>query len=118
MSHTGLEDNITSTFRYTNHSQVVVGSTIIPKNSCFSLQTWQRDSPQTFSDSDNANFTQVILYDGTNTTNGNVIYTTKIEQDKTGYRTISTYDFQMILPENGAAGFTGSTAYYFYVELT
>jgi hypothetical protein len=118
LSHTSVSDNITSTFRFANHSSVTVGSRTIGKNECFSIQTWQRDAAQAFSDSDNANFTQVILYDGTNTSNGNVIYETKIENDKTGYRADSTYDFQIMLPENGAVGFTSSTAYYFYVELT
>jgi len=118
LSHTSKDDNITTTFRYANHSSLVVGAKTIGKNECFALQTWQRDRAQTFSDSDNANFTQVILYDGTNTTNGNVVYETKTENDKTGYRTDSTYDFQILLPENGAVGFSSSTPYYFYVELT
>ena len=106
---------------YANHSQLTIGSVVLAKNTCFSVHTWQRNAAQVFSDSDNANFTQTILYDGTNTTNGNIVYTTKIELDKPGYRILGsseTYDFQMLLPENGAAGFTSSTAYYFYVELT
>ena len=48
-------------------------------------------------------------------------YENKIENDKQGYRvlgTSETYDFQILLPENGALGFSASTAYYFYVELT
>src|SRR3989338_1042434 len=118
LSHSSGDDNITTTFRYANHYSLVVGAKTIGKDECFALQTWQRSIAQTFSDSDNANFTQVILYDGTNTTNGNVVYETKIENDKTGYRADSTYDFQILLPENGANGFTSSTAYYFYVELT
>lgn len=118
LSHTNKDDNITTTFRYANHSQIVVGSIIIPKNTCFALNTWQNDRAQVFADSNNANFTQVILYDGTNTTNGNIVYETKIENDMTGYRSDSTYDFQILLPENGANGFSSSTAYYFYVELT
>ena len=118
LSHISADDNITRTFRFANHSSLIVGAKTIGKNECFSLQTYQRDGPQTFSDSDLANFTQVILYDGTNTTNGNVIYETKIENDKTGYRSDSTYDFQILLPENGNPSFIGSTAYYFYVELT
>ena len=118
LSHTSKDDNITTTFALANHSSITVGARIIGKNECFALNTYQNGDPQTFEDSDNANFTQVILYDGTNTTNGNVLYETKIENDKVGYRSDSTYDFQILLPENGALGFTGSTAYYFYVELT
>lgn len=114
------EDNINATFSQTNHSSIVVGARTIGKNECFSVQTWQRDGTQTFADSDNANFTQVLLYDGAyNTTNSNVVYETKIDNDVEGYKNDgSTFDFQMILPEVATPGFTGSTAYYFYVELT
>jgi hypothetical protein len=118
LSHTSKDDNITITFRYANHSSLSVGTRNIGKNECFALQTYTRDAAQAFTDSDTANFTQVILYDGTNTTNGNIVYETRIENDKVGYRTDSTYDFQILLPENGALGFSSSTAYYFYVELT
>lgn len=119
LSHTNKDDNITATFDLRNHSSITVGSVVIGKDQCFSVQTYQRDAAQVFSDSDNANFTQVILYDAAyNITNGNVVYETKIEGDITGYRSGDTYDFQIILPESGAVGFTASTAYYFYVELT
>ena len=118
LSHTST-DNITATFANANHSQIAIGAVVIGKNQCFSVQTWQRDRAQVFSDSDNANFTQVILYDGAfNTTNGNIVYETKIESDITGYNAGESYDFQMLLPENGGVGFSSSTAYYFYVELT
>ena len=126
INHSNREDNITATFSLTNHSQIVVGSVIIPKNSCFSVQTWQKDAVQSFADSDSANFTQVLLYDGTNnsvnktdyTLRGNVVYEAKIESDVTGFNSGETYDFQMILPESGLATWSGSTAYYFYVELS
>jgi hypothetical protein len=119
LSHTGLDDNITATFTNTNHSSVVIGSQIIGKNECFTVQTYQRDASQVFADSDNANFTQIILYDGAfNSTDGNVVYATIMQEDITGYDSTETFDFQIILPENGATGFSSSTGYYFYVELT
>jgi hypothetical protein len=119
LSHTNKDDNITATFDKTNHSSLTIGSVVIGKDECFSVQTWQNDAAQVFDDSDDANFTEVILYDGAfNKTDGNIIYETKIEDDVTGYRSDSTYDFQILLPESGAVGFSGSTAYYFYVELT
>src|SRR3989338_10672111 len=119
LSHTNKDDNITKTFQYQNHSSIIVLSVAIGKNECFSAQTWQRDSAQAFDDSDNENYTEVLLYDGAfNRTNGNLIYETKIENDVIGYRTDSTYDFQMIVPESGVPGFASSNAYYFYVELT
>ena len=119
LSHTNKDDNITATFNKANHTAITVGTRAIGKNECFSIQTYQRDAAQVFADSATANFTQVILFDGAkNQTTGNVVYETKIESDITGYRSDSTYDFQMIVPENGAVGFSSSTAYYFYVELT
>ena len=119
LSHTNKDDNITATFNKANHTSITTGSRVIGKNECFSVQPYQKGAAQVFADSNNANFTQVILYDGAfNTSSGNVVYETKIESDLTGYRSDSTYDFQMIVPESGAVGFTSSTAYYFYVELT
>jgi hypothetical protein len=118
LGHTNRDDNITATFRNTNHTALTIGSVVIGKDECFSIQTWQNDNAQVFDDSANANFTEVILYDGAlGKAGGNIIYVTEIEDDITGYRSDSTYDFQMLLPENGAAGFSSSTAYYFYVEL-
>lgn len=118
LNHTNLDDNITATFTKVNHSQLIIGSLVIEKNKCFSAQMWQNDAEQSFTDSDNANFTQVLLYDGTNSTNGNLIYETKIEGGKEGYNPSESYDFQMILPENGLPVWTGSIGYYFYVELS
>ena len=122
LSHTSRDDNVTKTFQYRNHSQITVGGIVIGKNECYSIQTWQNDDDQAFSNSDDANFTEVILYDGAlNSMTGNVVYQTNIEDNLQGYRntgTNETYDFQMIVPENGAPGFSSSTAYYFYVELS
>ena len=132
MNHSNKEDNITATFSRANHSQLVIGAITIAKNACFAVQTFQKCSSgstgcaQVFSDSDNANFTQVILYDGTNNSvdksaksfTGNLVYTTKIQNDIQGFVPGSVFDFQMILPENGAPGYASSTAYYFYVELS
>lgn len=122
LSHTSAsskDDNVTATFNLRNHSSITVGSVVIGKDECFTVQTYQNSAEQTFDDSDNANFTQIILYDAAyNITNGNVVYAAPIEDEVTGYRSDSTYDFQMIVPEDGTVGFSGSTAYYFYVELT
>ncbi len=119
LSHAGPDDNVTKTFTGTNHSSIIIGSRIIGKNECFTAQMFQRDAAQTYTDSDLANFTQILLYDGAfNTTGGNMIYATFMYPDIVGYKPTESYDFQMIVPENGAVGFTGSTAYYFYVELT
>jgi hypothetical protein len=53
----------------------------------------------------------MALYDSTS-----IIYATILENDLAGYDG-QTYDFQMLVPENGSQGFTGATAYYLYVEL-
>ena len=121
LSHTNKDDNITATFATTstNHSSITIGSVVIGEDECFTLQTYQKDNAQVFADSDNANFTQVILYDGAyNRSDGNVVYETKIENSITGFDSTETYDFQMIVPEDGSVGFSSSTAYYFYVELS
>jgi len=122
LSHTSVtskDDNVTATFANFNHSELTIGGVVIAKNDCFSVQTFQKDAVQVFDDSDNANFTQVILYDGAyNRTTGNVVYATFIENNEIGYRSDEKYDFQMIVPEDGSTGFVSSTPYYFYVELT
>lgn len=118
LNHTSPDDNITATFTYVNHSQMVIGGVVIGKDECFSIHTWQKGAAQSYNDSDNANFTQLILYDGTNTTNGAVVYATEIETNNVGYNSLETYDFQMLLPENSKVGFSGSTPYYFFVELS
>ena len=119
LSQTSKDDNITATFAYRNHSSITIGSVEIGKDECYSVQTYVENNAQSFTDSNTANFTEIILYDGAyNTTTGNVVYATEMEQDKIGYRSDSTYDFQMIVPEVATVGFSSSTAYYFYVELT
>ena len=69
-------------------------------------------------------FEEVLLYDRpapllTNETIlfGNVVYASIIQSDVSGFNG-QTYDFEMILPERGFTGWTSSTAYYFYIELS
>ena len=113
------DDNITTTFNSRNHSAITVGSRVIPQNDCFTVVSYQKDAAQVFTDSIEANFSEIILYDAAfNRTNGNVVYATFIMSDVPGYKSDEKYDFQMVLPENGNVSFTGATAYYFYVELT
>ena len=54
-----------------------------------------------------------MLHDDTS-----IIYATRLEDDSTSYSGGETFDFQMLVPENGADGFSGATAYYLYVELS
>jgi len=111
LNHTNGDDNITKTFNQQSHKGFFVGTREILANTCFSVRTYVNSTSQS------ARFEEVVLYDGTNESNGNIIYATPLEQDTYGFDN-STYDFQMIVPENGLATWTSSIAYYFYVELT
>ena len=108
MSHTNNpSDNISTTFNQQNHPEFYVGSVNIPLNDCYSLYTYKNDTAQS------SDFAEILLHDKTN-----VVYATIIEQNALGFNPNQTYDFQMILPENGQESWSSSTAYYFYVELT
>ena len=105
MSHTGVSDNITATFSDASHVGFYVGSTQFLDDACSHTVNTYVGGTSTSA------FEEVALYDG-----ANVIYTGLLEQDATGFDG-NSYDFQMIVPENGSAGFSGATAYYLYVEL-
>jgi hypothetical protein len=98
-------DNLTRTFSDTTHSSFWVGSRFINANSCPTLNTYINNVSQ------NTDFEEMALYDATST-----IYATILENRLAGYDG-QLYDFQMLVPENGTQGFSGSTAYYLYVEL-
>jgi hypothetical protein len=110
LSQTNQYDNITKTFNANsatgNHSEFFVGSVNISINSCPTVHTYVNDSSQT------SRFAEVALY-----TSGTIVYSTLLENRVTGFD-YNPYDFQMLVPENGAKGFSGATAYYLYVELT
>ena len=107
LHHTSPDDNLTATFNATaNHPTFTVGMRTIDANSCPALNTYINNQTQS------ANFFEMALYDGIN-----IIYSTIINQNTVGYNG-SSYDFQMLVPENGNSTWVGSTAYYLYVELT
>lgn len=111
LNHTNKDDNVTATFNEQTHEGFFAGTREILTDTCPSVHTYVNSTSQI------TNFEEVVLYDGTNGTNGNIVYATPLEQDLYGFDN-NTYDFQMIVPEVGLATWTGSTAYYFYVELT
>ena len=111
LNHTNKDDNITKTFNAQSHNGFYVGTREILANTCFSVRTYVNSTSQS------SKFEEVLLYDGTNSSNGNMVYATPLEQDVYGFDN-NTYDFQMIVPENGLPTWASSTAYYFYVELT
>jgi hypothetical protein len=106
MFHTNNSgDNITKTFQYGTHDPFWVAGRNIASGSCPTINTYIGNATQ---DND---FEEMALYDSTS-----IIYATILENDLAGYDG-QTYDFQMLVPENGSQGFTGATAYYLYVEL-
>jgi len=114
MNHTGLYDNISVTFNSTNHTSFYVGAVPIANNTCSSLATYRNSAPQS------TYFQEVALTDSSSYTSGSggkIVYSTKIEPHVTGFNN-QPYDFQMIVPENGAPGYNGITPYYLYVELS
>ncbi len=110
LNHTNRDDNITATFPSKNHTLFYVGTASFTANSCYSIHTYVNDTAQ------DQLFQEMLLYDGSNSTNGNIVFGTTLEQDSYGFNNL-TYDFQMIVPENGASSWASSTAYYFYMEL-
>lgn len=115
LNHTSAQDNITKTFNNGingSHASFSIGSVTITANSCPTLNTYVGNVSQ---DSD---FEEIALTDSTNfTAGGTIIYASILESDAVGFDNF-TYDFQMIVPENGAPGFSGQTSYYLYVELS
>jgi len=109
MNHTTTaDDSINTTFNIKTHKQFWVGTINIPQSSCRSAFTWANDTAQT--PSVDAPFQEVLLHDGVN-----MIYTTFIYDDAQGFD-YNSYDFQMIVPENGVTS-SAATRYYFYMEL-
>ena len=109
LNHTNSGDNITITFSDTTHDGFFVGGVEITQDTCPSLHTYVN------SESQSTNFQQVALFDSPDLV-GNVVYSTKIEEGEVGFDG-NEYDFQMIVPEVGLAGWSGATPYYLYVEL-
>ncbi len=100
------QDTINMTFQYPGtHDPFWVAGTLFSSNQCPTLNTYVSDAAQ---DDD---FEEMALYDSTS-----IIYAAILEPGLTGYDG-QAYDFQMLVPENGAPGFSGATAYYLYVEL-
>jgi hypothetical protein len=111
MSQTSSADNLTATFNISSgatHDEFFVASRNISQNTCPTLNTYVANQSQ------DTRFEEIALYEYMG---GNIVYASILEQDAYGYDN-RTYDFQMIVPENGAAGWSGATAYYLYVEIS
>ncbi len=106
LNHTA-GDNVTSTFTSASNSATfVVAGTTITAGACSAMNTYVNNVTQ------GTKFEEVILHD-----TSDIIYATILEEDETGYDG-SAYDFQMLVPEVALETWTGSTAYYLYVELS
>jgi len=108
MNHSNADDNITSTFNTSagaTHNALYVGSKYIPANTCPTLNVYRNGGV------DDNYWEEMALYDTVN-----IVYAAIIDDDEIGFDS-NTYDFQMIVPENGLPSFTGATAYYIYLEL-
>lgn len=98
----------------TVHSRFYVGTVYIGNGTCPATDMYQNDS-ETGDD-----FVEVLLSD-----RASIVFTTIIENDANGTNTDivgydsqnRTYDFQMIVGDNGHDGDTSVTNYYFFVEL-
>jgi hypothetical protein len=105
LNHTQA-DNITATFSLdTLHDGFLVAGEPILPDTCPTLNTFVNDTSQ-----DDV-FDEVALYDGTS-----IVYAALLSIGEVGYDG-NTYDFQMLVPENGTPGFSGATAYYLYAEI-
>lgn len=94
-----------------DHWGFYAGPTQILNDTCaFSINPWVNDTAQSSTDY----FEEILLQDS----NANIMYVSKIEKDVIGYRNDNTtYDFQMLVAENGSEG-AARINYYFYVELS
>lgn len=104
---TNPSDNLNVTFNYLSPSNPAfyVGAVPIAANSCPTLNTYVDNASQT------NYFYEMALY-----SKPSIIYATIMEPGSVGYNG-QKYDFQAIVPDYGTPGFTGSTAYYLYIEL-
>lgn len=100
----GIDETFTESAAY---DHFFVGSHRI-NDTCPTTQMYDQDEQ-----SDPDKFQEVLLYDNTS---DKLVYTAVIEQDAQGFDD-RYWDFEMIVGENGHAGDTTTTTYYFYVEL-
>ncbi len=104
LEHLG-EDNISSTFFATNTGTYTVAGVTVGIGDCFAIRSYVNNVSQ------GASFEEFILHD-----DSNVVFATEIEDAIAGYDGAS-YDFQMIVPQNGNESVVENTPYYLYVEI-
>jgi hypothetical protein len=103
----GGSDNINSTFNTSLHSAFFVGSRSFQASQCNATALYINDTRQVVAA--DSRWQEILLND-----NASMVYTAIMREDLYGYNNL-TYDFQLILPENGTQA--TPTTYYFWVEL-
>ncbi|RJQ15473.1 hypothetical protein C4573_04925 [Candidatus Woesearchaeota archaeon] len=106
-------DGIDETFNETSNPTIYVGQYTVAASSCPTTYVYQNTGKQY------TNFINTLLTD-----KEKLVYTTVIENDQTNNNTDVTgyngqsYDFQMLVAEDGHNADTSTTIYYFWVEIT
>jgi len=105
-------DGVNETFNFTygsdEHDLFYVGDLYFSEGECLFTRTYSDVGMGTTNE-----FEEVLLWDPVR---NNTIFTAILEQDVLGFNN-RTYDFQMMVLENGHLGNTETTDYYFYVEV-
>lgn len=102
------KDNVSITFASRSHSSFQIGTTSVDADACYAINLNVNSSTQS------TRFDEVLLYDKLNNA---TVYATITESGGWSGYDGSHYDFQLIVPENGTGGYSGTLPYYFYVEL-
>jgi hypothetical protein len=101
-------DGIDETFvEGTGYDQFYAGSMRI-NVTCPTTQMYDQNEQK-----DADKFQELLLYDNTS---NKLVYAALLEDDALGFND-AAWDFEMIVGENGHAGDTTTTTYYFYVEI-
>jgi hypothetical protein len=98
-------DGIDETFAGNNHPAFDSASVSFSAGAC--------NTTQLFDNGGAGVFTEAILHDNSSDI---PVFTSLINATTTGFDG-DTYDFELIVPEDGHSGDTNPTLYYFYVEL-
>ncbi len=101
-------DGVDETFTLTDHDEFFTANLEFSENECISTRIYGDSGAGA-----DGEFEEVLLYEPDTSS---VIFTSLLENNLAGFNG-APYDFQMLVLEDGHAGDTGSTPYYFYVEL-
>ncbi|MBN1156161.1 hypothetical protein JXA85_00960 [Candidatus Woesearchaeota archaeon] len=107
-ANAGDSDNVTQTFSRATHPAIITNGNTLAADSCsYSLSTYASDAVDA-----NLAFNETLLW---SVSDSGAVYTSIINNDKTGF-TGASYDFQLLVAEDGH-GNSAATTYYFFIEL-